>query len=336
MGDMQAQSIWLERQADHLERVFLRRSLPMRVVGGSLREGRVRYHLAPVASAQLEGLEGLADELALALGTSKLRLLREEGGIALEIEDPVRSDLRLLPLMVALGDLPPWTAVMGMSDQGRPLTYSLALAEFNQLLVVGAAGSGKSELLRTLLVSLALTSRPSQLQIMAIDLSGRELTFLESLPHSLTDIASASPFALELIEWLDIEVLRRRRSRLEQPWLCLAVEDVEVLPGRLRRRLQALLERLASEPVTGIHVMLSSTDADIIPCQGFTSHPSQCCVKLEASAGEDEILLDGEEVKLNPAWLPARDLAAAAELIRRRPGDLAADRLRLALAGEAR
>jgi hypothetical protein len=257
------------------------------------------------------------------------------GGFALEIEAPGQTDLRLLPQMVAMGNLPPLTAILGMSESGQPLTYSPTQAGFDRLIVTGEEGSGKSELLRTLLVSLTLTSRPSQIQIMGIDLSGRELTFLEGLPHALTDVACAAEYASELIDWLEVEMERRLRSGGEQPALLLVVDGFDELPGQLRRRVGRIMRRLAQTPPPGLHVVISGSETGFA-MDGFShADERQCWVTLGKTNGSCHIRLGDERHLATVAWLPARDLAAAVELIQCRPGGAGSGRLRDHLAREA-
>ena len=167
--------VWQDRQAVRIARTLSSLELPVRVNGGQVREGRVRYHLTPMGATQAEALESVEQAVATALGAKQVRVAREVGGVALEVKSEPESQLRLLPLMHAMGQLKPLTAVLGMATAGYPLTLSLVDPTSQHLLVEGPTGSGKSELLRTLLISLALTSRPSQLQVLAIDPSGRPL-----------------------------------------------------------------------------------------------------------------------------------------------------------------
>ncbi|KHD76633.1 type VII secretion protein EccC [Actinoplanes utahensis] len=63
-----------------------------------------------------------------------------------------------------------------------PMWLDLAGAAGN-VMVVGAAQSGKSNLLRTLVVSLALTHTPREAQIYGLDFGGGPLSALAGLPH---------------------------------------------------------------------------------------------------------------------------------------------------------
>ena len=79
----------------------------------------------------------------------------------------------------------PLRAVAGIIDypseaRQDPLSFDLAR---NHLIIYGDAGSGKTNLLRTLIVSLAATHSPDELHVYVLDLGGRNFRSLEKLPH---------------------------------------------------------------------------------------------------------------------------------------------------------
>jgi DNA segregation ATPase FtsK/SpoIIIE-like protein len=77
---------------------------------------------------------------------------------------------------------------IGVDDDGRPVTLDLKESAFDGMgphgLVVGATGSGKSELLRTLVLALATTHSPEALSLVLVDFKGGA-TFagMARLPH---------------------------------------------------------------------------------------------------------------------------------------------------------
>lgn len=79
-------------------------------------------------------------------------------------------------------------APIGAGGAGRPVTLDLKEAAYGGMgphgLIVGATGSGKSELLRTLLCSLVIGHPPDQLALMLVDFKGGA-TFapMAALPH---------------------------------------------------------------------------------------------------------------------------------------------------------
>lgn len=108
---------------------------------------------------------------------------------------------------------------IGIAATGRP-TY-LDLKESAQLgmgphgLCVGATGSGKSELLRTLVLALAVTHPPERLSMVLVDYKGGA-TFapFTRLPHCaglITNLAADMSLVERMYTSLDGEVLRRQQ-----------------------------------------------------------------------------------------------------------------------------
>ncbi|MEU5566827.1 type VII secretion protein EccCa [Micromonospora musae] len=81
-------------------------------------------------------------------------------------------------------------------------------------LLIGATGSGKSELLRTLVLALAVTHPPNSLNFALIDFKGgATFTRLDALPHTsavITNLADELPLVDRMTDALDGELMRRQ------------------------------------------------------------------------------------------------------------------------------
>lgn len=320
--------VWLNRQADRIERTLSSLDLPVRVNGGNVREGRVRYHLTPLGSTQINELEGASSALATALGAQKIRVAREIGGLAMEVLGQPEEDLRLLPLMHAMGSLEPLTAVIGMSADGGPATLSLTAQNSSHLLVEGPAGCGKSELLRTLMLSLALTSRPAQLQMLALDFNGQQLTCLEALPHSLTEVAAEADFAMELLQWFGQEAARRQRYQVARPELLMLIDGFDQAPSEIQQSTSALLTKLtpsASRP--SVHLIAAGRSLDLPINKRHTSR-----AVANSRVGAFTLQSAGQTFEVDVSWLPVRDLDSAVRLAQRQPGAVDQGKLTAVLA----
>jgi S-DNA-T family DNA segregation ATPase FtsK/SpoIIIE len=107
---------------------------------------------------------------------------------------------------------------IGRDAQGEPVHLDLKEAAEHGMgphgLVVGATGSGKSELLRTLVLGLALTHSPEQLNLVLVDFKGGA-TFagLSALPHVsalITNLADDLALVDRMHDALAGELLRRQ------------------------------------------------------------------------------------------------------------------------------
>ena len=208
---------WLNSSADRIEQTLARMSLPARIDGGDIGTESVCFHLLPLDSKHSNRVAQAAQEIAKAVGVAEVHVSVQPDGLIIDV--PLNHDraLRLLPLIGALAELEPLTAVVGMSDEGRPLLLDLKQQDCWHLWIEGPEGSGKSELLRTLVISLALQNRSSHLKLLGIDVSGHELGIIEALPHTLARLATNARRAHEMIGWLELEIERRLRKGILQP-----------------------------------------------------------------------------------------------------------------------
>lgn len=107
---------------------------------------------------------------------------------------------------------------IGTDDAGLPVHLDLKESAHHGMgphgLVIGATGSGKSELLRTLVLGLAMTHSPEQLNLVLVDFKGGA-TFagLAGLPHTsavITNLASELTLIDRMQDALTGEMIRRQ------------------------------------------------------------------------------------------------------------------------------
>ncbi|MBK1789091.1 type VII secretion protein EccCa [Prauserella cavernicola] len=182
-------------------------------------EGTAELGIADTLDAV--GAESLARQLA------PLRLTGGARG-----EQPLSVDLGLGELL-DLGD--PYTfdpaatwvqrpnrdrlrIMIGIQPDGAPLEVDLKESAQDGMgphgLLIGATGSGKSELLRTLVLALAVTHPPNSLNFALIDFKGgATFTRLDALPHTsavITNLADELPLVDRMTDALNGELVRRQ------------------------------------------------------------------------------------------------------------------------------
>jgi len=122
----------------------------------------------------------------------------------------------------------PFVALAGVSyltHQGQPLTWALADPSQPHALVAGSSGSGKSNLLLSLTLSLALGTGPDQLSIYIIDGGNSTLLQLRRLPHTAR-LATDAEQAIDLVSHVKGKVLELKAKSLDNPTSrCLLVVD---------------------------------------------------------------------------------------------------------------
>ncbi len=173
--------------------------------------------------------------------------------------------LRLLHLIDSLRLL---MVPIGMSRRGNPVVLNLARETTCHLWLTNAGVALQGEVLRTLMLGLALTGRPSDVQIAGIDLSGAQLTPLGGLPHALTDLATDVRFASEVLDWLIEELERREHAGVRRPAIVLLA-----MAGHRQSdyaRLQTRLEVLTrSGSGVGVHVLAAGPAGRLLSAPGL-------------------------------------------------------------------
>ena len=150
----------LEYQADRIEAVLAHHKVPARVTGGTVTPRWIRFQVAPALGARIASITGLAEELAAALDAPTVRVARQGATIAVEVPRDDPHPVRLIPLLRGMRNVPPVTAVLGIAEDGVPLLIRLPSPDVAHILVAGTTGSGKTALLRAMVLSLAYFNRP--------------------------------------------------------------------------------------------------------------------------------------------------------------------------------
>ncbi|KAB1948210.1 type VII secretion protein EccCa [Micromonospora sp. ALFpr18c] len=169
-----------------------------------------------------------ADAEAVARRLAPLRL----AGAARGPDAPLQAELGL-PELLGLGDPESFTAEQGWAPRSArdrlrvPIgvgvdggAIELDLKESAQDgmgphgLLIGATGSGKSELLRTLVLGLAATHSSEQLNFVLVDFKGgATFASFDRLPHTaavITNLADALPLVDRMVDAINGELVRRQ------------------------------------------------------------------------------------------------------------------------------
>jgi S-DNA-T family DNA segregation ATPase FtsK/SpoIIIE len=170
---------------------------------------------------------GLAEAEALARQLAPLRLSKAGRG-----EQPLTAELGLAELL-ELGNPYEFDPVrawvprpnrdrlrvpIGIGPEGTPVELDLKESAQDGMgphgLLIGATGSGKSELLRTLVLSLAATHNSETLNFVLVDFKGgATFTKLDQLPHTsavITNLADELPLVDRMTDAINGELLRRQ------------------------------------------------------------------------------------------------------------------------------
>lgn len=328
----------LEAQSNLIDHIFASHKVPARVQGGSVSPRWVRYHLSTAPTAKISLVRNLSEELALALGSSSVRIARDGQTLALEVPTTQEAQVFLLDLLAEIARPPAISSCLGLASDGRPLLLRLPSADVAHVLVAGTTGSGKTELLRTMIWSLALTNRQSQLQLVLIDPKRKGLAALESLPHLIAPVLS-KPLAIQkMLERLVQEMEKRDAQQISTPHLVVVLDEAADLLLTGGPLLEQQLIRLAQRGRSaGIHLIMGTQNPSAqmfspllranfpVRLVGKVSSATEARIATGLPGSKAELLLGkgdflavaaGKITRFQAAYLPAVDWHTAYQQMR--------------------
>ena len=246
----------LEYQAERIEMVLASHKVPSHVCGGTVTPRFVRFELLPVVGTKVSRIKGLAEEIALSLGIASCRVSRQNGKINVEIPRESPHTVALLTLCRRLAEIPSCTAVLGLDEEGTPLLLRLPSADVAHVLIAGRTGSGKTELARAMIASLAMYNRLGEVQLVLIDPKGRGFTPFASLPHLLYSVVEDVAGTSEVLKRLVQEMEKRDQEKVTEPQVVVFIDELADLMLTGGKEMEHLLTRLLQRGRgSGIHLV---------------------------------------------------------------------------------
>jgi S-DNA-T family DNA segregation ATPase FtsK/SpoIIIE len=250
-----------ELQAARIETVLSAHKVSARVWQATVTPRFVRFDVTTALGTRLNKVSNLAEELAFSLGARATRVYREGGVLHVEVPRETPRTVELLTLCAKLTTVPPNCAVLGVDESGVPLLLRLDSPDVAHVLVAGTTGSGKTALMRTVLVSLAMHNHPGRLQMVLIDPKRRGFAALADLPHVwraqgiVQEVAQVTAVLEALLE----EMARRDRTRQSLPRLVVALDELADLLVTGGKPVAEALTRLTQRGrEAGIHVVAAT------------------------------------------------------------------------------
>lgn len=172
-----------------------------------------RYEIAPKAGVKVSRIVGLADDIALNLAASGVRIEAPiPGKAAVGIEVPNQNvDSILIRTMLETKEFKnaksKVSAALGKDISGNPIVADLA--KMPHVLIAGATGSGKSVCINTIITSILYKAAPNEVKLLMVDPKVVELGVYNGIPHLLIPVVTDPKKAAGALNWAVTEMLNR-------------------------------------------------------------------------------------------------------------------------------
>ena len=291
--------------------------IPARIVARNAGPVVTQYEVQPAPDVKVSRIEGLSDDLAMALAASSLRIEAPiPGKSAVGIEIP-NKDFNAVPLRRVLEEVEftasesKLTFALGRDVAG--VAKAVDLAKMPHLLIAGATGSGKSVMVNAVITSLLCKATPDDVRMILMDLKRVELAAYNGLPHLLVPVITEPERAKAALKWAVNEMEARYRrlagasarnirafndTRTDpedrMPYIVIIIDELADLMMREGKNVEDPIVRLAQKArATGIHMVLATQRPSVNVVTGLikANFPSRIAFAM-ASQIDSRTILD--------------------------------------------
>lgn len=294
-----------------------------------------RYEFRPAPGVKVNQVVGLADDLALALSASRVRIVAPvPGKAAVGVEVPNR-DPAMVPLTQIIGSdefasseaiLP---LALGETIDGQPFVADLAAMP--HLLIAGATGSGKSVCINVIITSLLFRHHPNDVRLLFVDPKRLELSVYAGIPHMerpvvthprgaerlLADAAREMDERYKTLAGLGVRNIadynRKAPENQKLPYIVIVVDELaDLMMSQSAARIELLITRLAQMArAVGIHLILATQRPSVDVITGLIKANFSCRIAFQVASkidsrtildvnGADKLLGRGDMLYLSP------------------------------------
>ncbi len=179
-----------------------------------------RYEIQPAPGVKISRITGLADDLAMNLAASGVRIeapIPNKAAVGIEVPNRIRQTVTLREIV----DSPQFKTAKSKLNValGKDISGNVTctdLAKMPHLLIAGTTGSGKSVCLNAMIVSILFNSTPDEVKLIMIDPKQVEFTIYNGIPHLMVPVVADPRKAAGALAWAVSEMLKRYKMFSEK------------------------------------------------------------------------------------------------------------------------
>lgn len=278
-----------------------------------------RYELSPAAGVRISKITGLADDIALSLAATGVRIeapIPGKAAVGIEVPNKEREMVTLREIV----DSPDFKQAKSKLNValGRDIAGNICMtdiAKMPHLLIAGTTGSGKSVCLNSMILSILYNATPDEVKLVMIDPKQVEFMVYNGIPHLLIPVVSDPHKASGALAWAVKEMLNRYKSFSENnvrdikgyneladmdpdkkrmPQIVIFIDELADLMMAAPNEVEDSICRLAQMArAAGMHLVIATQrpSADVITGLIKANVPSRLSLSV-SSAIDSRIILD--------------------------------------------
>lgn len=284
-----------------------------------------QYEIKPAPGVKVNKFNTLADDLALAIKATSIRVqapIPGRGLVGIEVPNVERDTIYLKDILtsdIMNAQESKLAIALGKDISGNPVVNDLS--KMPHLLIAGATGSGKSVCVNTIICTLLFRTTPDEVRIIMIDPKRIELSGFEGIPHLVQNVVTNNEEALIALNWgvaemekrydllqkyrvkdlnaynKKIKKLKEKETELEDealPHIIIVVDELADLMMTVGREVERPITRLAQMArAIGIHLILATQRPSIKVITGIikANFPSRIAFKVSSKI-DSRVIID--------------------------------------------
>jgi len=297
------------------------------------------YELEPAPGTQINRINALSDDIALAMKAHSVRIVPIPGRSRVGVEVPnSKSTIVYLKEILESADFQNAQSKLSLALGKDILGESIVtdLAEMPHLLIAGTTGSGKTVCVNSIITSLIFNASPDEVKFVMVDPKMVELAMFNDLPHLLCPVLTDPKKVSSALGWvvkemgerfnllskvgarnIDIYNEKARAQKEAQalekmPYIVVIIDELADLMVVAQQQVESAITRLAQlSRAVGIHLILATQrpSVDVVTGVIKANFPARISFRVASKVdsrtvldmnGADKLLGKGDLLFLEP------------------------------------